>query len=100
MSYIPDYRHETDKLNDVDKAFINGYREAMEDAIAFFSNLDVYDATEEEENALSKAEVYMKDWMEMSETEIVCSLIENADYLPDDIELTDANCPIYKKIKK
>ena len=30
MIHFPDYRKETDKLNDVDKAFINGYRKAIE----------------------------------------------------------------------
>ena len=38
--YIPDFRKETDKLNEVDKAYIGGYRHAIEDMLCFFDNID------------------------------------------------------------
>ena len=50
MSYFPDYRKETDKLNEVDRAGITGFRIAVESA-----------------------------------------MFDNADYLPEGIDLVDAN---------
>ena len=91
MSYFPDYRKETDKLNEVDRAAITGFRIAFEvasnliDQIIEESNLSI----ERELAEIWKAR--FEEWAECEEKEFVCSLFDNADYLPDDIELEDAN---------
>lgn len=90
MSYIPDYRKETDKLNDVDRAYIGGYRSAIDDMLCFFDNLDDFDLSIEKE-ITARLRERLEEWMQVEETEVVCSLFDNADYLPDDIELVDAN---------
>ena len=91
MTYIPDYRKETDKLNEVDKAYIGGYRNAIDDVMCFFDNLDDDDALSVEKEVTEKVKARLKEWMEIEEIETVCSLFDNADYLPEDIELADAN---------
>lgn len=90
MSYIPDYRNETDKLNETDKAYINGYRSAVNDVLCFFDNLPS-DMLSIEEEIAERIKERIEGWMEIEEIEVVCSLFDNADYLPDDIELNDAN---------
>jgi hypothetical protein len=97
MSYFPDYRHETDKLNDVDKAFINGYRKAMEDAMCFFDNENYNDALSIEKEISAKIQARLEGWMEGEETVTVMALFNEADYLPDDIELKDANKPMFNR---
>lgn len=94
MTYIPDYRKETDKLNEVDKAYIGGYRNAIEDVMCFFDNLDDYDALSVEKELTEKVKDHLKEWMEIEEVETVCSLFDHADYLPENIELVDANASI------
>lgn len=94
MTYIPDYRKETDKLNEVDKAYIGGYRNAIEDVMCFFDNLDDDDALSIEKEVTEKVKANLKEWMQIEETETVCSLFDNADYLPENIELVDANTSI------
>ncbi len=91
MSYFPDYRHETDKLNEVDRAGITGYRIAVQSALTFFDNLDDEDMLSIEKEIVEKIKARFEGWMECEEIEFVCSLFDNADYLPDDIELKDAN---------
>ena len=91
MTYIPDYRKETDKLNKVDKAYIGGYRNAIDDVMCFFDNLDDDDALSVEKEVTEKVKTRLKEWMQIEEIETVCSLFDNADYLPEDIELADAN---------
>ena len=91
MSYFPDYRKETDKLNEVDKAFINGYRKAIEDVICCFDNIDDDELYSFEKEVIEKVKAHLEDWMEASEIETVCALFNEADYLPEDIELEDAN---------
>ena len=90
MSYIPDYRHETDKLNEVDRAGVAGFRIAVESALALFDNLDD-DALSIEKEIAAKFKAQMEMWLEFEEIEFVCSLFDNADYLPDDIEIKDGN---------
>ena len=91
MSYIPDYRKETDKLNEVDKAYIDGYRAAIGDVLSFFDNIYDEVALSIEKEIISNVLARLGEWMQTSEKEAVCSLFDNADYLPDDIELEDAN---------
>lgn len=92
MSYFPDYRHETDKLNEVDKAFITGFRIAVESMKAFFdNNLDDDEMLSIEKEVTERVKDNLEEWMEIEEIEAVCSLFDHADYLPDDIELEDAN---------
>ena len=92
MSYFPDYRKETDKLNEVDKACITGYRMAVENAIACLDDTidDDYLLSIEKE-VIEKVKARLEEWMDGEEIMLVCSLFDNADYLPDDIELVDAN---------
>ena len=97
MSYIPDYRHETDKLNEVDKAGIAGYRLAVEDMICFFDNIDDDEMLSIEKEITEKVKARLKEWMDGEETMFVCSLFDNADYLPEDIELEDANKALFSK---
>ena len=91
MSYFPDYRKETDKLNEVDKAYIGGYRHAIEDMRSVFDNLDDEDALSIEKEIIEKLKATIEKYMECDEIELVCALFNEADYLPDDIELVDAN---------
>ena len=91
MSYIPDYRKETDKLNEVDRAGIAGYRMAIDDIKSFFDNLEDENALSIEREITESLKVRLEEWMECEEKEFVCSLFDNADYLPDDIELVDSN---------
>lgn len=91
MSYFPDYRKETDKLNDVDKAFINGYRKAVEGVKSFFENLDEDYLYTFEKEVIEALFSQLDEWMQADENETVCALFDEADYLPEDIELVDAN---------
>ena len=91
MSYFPDYRHETDKLNEVDRAGVVGFRIAVESALAFFDNNLDDDALSIEKEISAKLKEQLEMWLECEEVEFVCSLFDNADYLPDDIELKDGN---------
>ena len=92
MSYFPDYRKETDKLNEVDKAYIGGYRNAIEDVLSFFDDLEDDDeALSIVKEIVAKVKANLEEWMECEEVMLVCALFDNADYLPEDIELKDAN---------
>ena len=91
MSYFPDYRKETDKLNEVDGAFINGYRKAIEDVKSYFANIDEDDLYTFEKEVIKTVEAELRGWIEGSEVETVCALFNEADYLPEDTELVDAN---------
>lgn len=96
MSYIPDYRKETDKLNDVDRAFINGYRKAIEDVKCFFGNIEDDRLYTFEKEVIEALKAQLGGWIESSEVETVCALFNEADYLPEDIELVDENKPIFE----
>jgi hypothetical protein len=88
--YLPDYRKETDKLNDVDNAAITGFRIAVKSATCLFDDIaDDDDALSIEKEIAGKIKARLEEWMEFEEIEFVCSLFDNADYLPDDIELVD-----------
>ena len=91
MSYFPDYRKETDKLNEVDKAAITGFRIAVESALTLFDNLDDENPLGIEKEIHERVKARLAEWLECEEIEFVCSLFDNADYLPEDIELVDAN---------
>ena len=96
MSYIPDYRKETDKLNEKDQAYIQGYRNAVEDVLRFLDDAEEIDADGETVEAVrDQVEINM----ELEEIEVVCSLFDHADYLPEDIELVDANQPAFVNTK-
>jgi hypothetical protein len=96
MSYFPDYRKETDKLNEVDRAFINGYRKAIDDVKCFFANLDDDRLYTFEKEVIEAVETKLEEWIEASEVETVCALFNEADYLPDGIDLVDANEGLFK----
>lgn len=91
MSYFPDYRKETDKLNEVDKASVTGFRIAAEVASncldEFIKEMPLTVA--KEVGAMLKAR--LEEWLECEEISFVYSLFDNADYLPEDTELVDAN---------
>lgn len=91
MSYFPDYRKETDKLNEVDRAYIGGYRHAIEDMKTVFDNLDYEDTLSIEKEIIGKLKATIEKYIECDEVALVCALFNEADYLPDDIELVDAN---------
>ena len=91
MSYFPDFRKETDKLNEVDRAAIVGFKIAVESVLSLFDDLDDDEMLSIEKEIVEKIKARFEEWMECEEIEFVCSLFDNADYLPDDIELTDAN---------
>jgi hypothetical protein len=97
MSYIPDYRKETDKLNEADKAIINAFRAAVDDMMCFFDNLDDEEALSVEKEVTEKVKTRLKEWMDGEEIMLVCSLFDNADYLSEDIELEDANEGLFKR---
>jgi hypothetical protein len=88
--YLPDYRKETDKLNDVDNAAITGFIIAVKSAMCLFDDIDDdEDALSIEKEIAEKIKARFEEWMEFEEIEFVCSLFDNADYLPDDIQLVD-----------
>ena len=88
--YLPDYRKETDKLNEVDNAAITGFRIAVKSAMCLFDDIDDDDdALSIEKEIAAKIKASFEEWMEFEEIEFVCSLFDNADYLPDDIKLVD-----------
>ena len=91
MSYIPDYRKETDKLNELDRAYIDGYRAAIEDMFCSFDNINDEEDLSIVKEITAKVKAHLEKWMQFEEKEVVCSLFDNADYLPEDIELIDAN---------
>lgn len=91
MSYFPDYRKETDKLNEADRAAITGFRIAVESALCLFDNLDDEKPLSIEKEVYERVKARLEEWLECEEIEFVCSLFDNADYLPDDIDLVDAN---------
>ena len=91
MSYFPDYRKETDKLNEVDKAAITGFRIAKESVLNLFDNLYDENPLSIEKEIYDRAKARLEELLECEEIEFVCSLFDNADYLPEDIELVDAN---------
>lgn len=91
MSYFPDYRKETDKLNEVDKAFITGFRIAVESMRGFFDNIDEDEKLSIENEITARVKTELEGWMECEEIEAVCSLFDRADYLPETIDLVDAN---------
>ena len=91
MSYFPDYRKETDKLNEVDKAAITGFRIAVESALCLFDNLEDENPLSIEKEIYERVKARLGEWLECEEIEFVCSLFDNADYLPEDVELVDAN---------
>lgn len=100
MTYFPDWRHDTGKLNETDRSFIHGYRCAIDDLVDFFYNANDYDDTPK----LSKEEIDVfveafRDFAEMQEIYTCVSLFDNADYLGDDVELVDANLPMYSGTK-
>ena len=96
MSYIPDYRKETDNLNEKDQAYIQGYRNAIEDVLRFLDTAEEIDA---DEDAVLAVRDQVEINMEYEEIEVVCSLFDHADYLPDDICLVDANKPMFSNTK-
>ena len=91
MSYFPDYRKETDKLNEIDKAAITGFRIAVESALCLFDNLDDENPLSIEKEIYAKVKARLEEWLECEEIEFVCSLFDHADYLPENVELVDAN---------
>lgn len=86
--YIPDYRKETDKLNEKDRAFIEGYRAAVAEVKTFFENLDVYDLDDGLARAPEEVKEAMLDWLGMGEKETLLALFDGDEYL--DTQLTDA----------
>lgn len=91
MTYFPDYRKETDKLNEVDQAFINGYGAALESVDNFFDDLDDVELYSLEKEIIERLRKHLEERITHDEIEIVCHLFDNADYLPEDTELVDAN---------
>lgn len=91
MSYIPDYRHETDKLNAEDQSIVQAFRATVECMMCFFDNLDDEEALSIEKEITEKVKTRLKERMDIEEIELVCSLFDNADYLPEDVKLIDAN---------
>lgn len=90
MSYFPDYRKETDKLNEVDKAFIDGYRKAVEGIKSFFEKKDEDNLYSFEKEVVALVEKELDEWMQADENETVCALFNEAEYLSEDFELVDA----------
>ena len=91
MSYFPDYREETDKLNEIDSAAITGFRIAVKSAMCLFDNLDDENPLSIEKEIYERVKARLEEWLTCEEIEFVCSLFDNADYLPEDIKLVDAN---------
>ena len=86
MSYIPDRRNEIDKLNEVDRAGITGFRIAVESALCLFDNLDDENPLSIEKEIYERVKARLEKWLECEEIEFVCSLFDNAQYIPEDGE--------------
>ena len=89
MTYFPDYRDETDKLNDLDKNYIEGFRFAASVARDFFESEVDEAKTGFEKSFFEEQKVRFDEWMEAEEVETVCAVFDNADYIPEDEELKD-----------
>lgn len=90
MSYLPDYRHEVDKLNEVDRAAVTGFRVAVEAMMNYVDSMLDEDRLTVEVEVITRVKAELEESMEFEEIELVCSLFDNADYLGEDVELTDA----------
>lgn len=99
MTYIPDFRNEVDKLEGNDRAYVEGFRYAMEQVKGFFDNLDLYniemysEMCECSKASLEQTKESITDWMEREEINLVCSIFEDSKY--DGIELKDGAEPLY-----
>lgn len=105
MSYFPDWRDEKNykHLNATDRAFLQGYRAAYEDALCVFDNigfsidigdnikLEIEEGTEQMDAIKDTFDEYMDDF----EVQATVAIFDGADYLPEDLELEDINPPLF-----
>ena len=100
MSYIPDYRGKDNEqhLTPIDRAYLAGYRHALDNAFEFFSNADDFDGEIDVEKVAEAINAFER-YMDANETEMVCSMFDHADYIGEDVELIDHNKPLYTNTK-
>lgn len=97
MSYFPDYRSQTDKLNKVDRAYIGGYRHAIEDMKCVIDSLDDEDTLSIDKEIIGKLKATIEKYMECEEVALVCYLFESDEY--SNIELNDEH-PMFNTNRK
>ena len=59
--------------------------------LCFFDNINDDEDLSVVKEVTAKVKKSLEEWMKIEEKEVVCSLFDNADYLPEDIDLKDAN---------
>lgn len=87
MSYFPDYRTQTDKLNAIDKAYITGFRLAVDMVKDALNNIDEDNLLSIEKEIIANLSRFLDDHLESEEKMLVCHLFDSDEY--SDIELND-----------
>lgn len=97
MSYIPDYRSQTDKLNAMDKAYITGFRFAVDMVKNALNNVDDGNLLSIEKEIIAKLSRTLDGYLKSGEKMLVCHLFDSDEY--SDIELNDEH-PMFNTKRK
>ena len=97
MSYFPDYRHETDKLNEVDKAYVDGFRYAVELLDTALNNIDDENLLSVEKEVIAKLYRTLNTYLASEEIMMICHLFDKEEY--EDTELNDQS-PMFNTKRK
>ena len=97
MSYIPDYRAQTDKLNAMDKAYITGFRLAVDMVKDALNNIDDDNLLSIEKEIIANLSRFLDDHLVSEEKMLVCHLFDSDEY--SDIELNDEH-PMFNTKRK
>lgn len=97
MSYFPDYRTQTDKLNAIDKAYITGFRLAVDEVKDALNSIDDDDLIPIEKKIIANLSQFLGDHLVSEEKMLVCHLFDSDEY--SDIELNDEHLSFNTKRK-
>lgn len=87
MSYFPDYRSQTDKLNAIDKAYITGFRLAVDMVKDALNNIDDDNLLSIEKEIIANLSRFLDDHLASEEKMLVCHLFDSDEY--SEVELND-----------
>ena len=97
MSYFPDYRSQTDKLNAIDKAYITGFRLAVDMVKDALNNVDDDNLLSIEKEIIAKLSRTLDGYLESEEKMLVCHLFDKEEY--EDTDLNDQS-PMFNTKRK